>query len=178
MHYIYPGRFQPFHNDHLKVIDTFMNENPDTLLILAVVRNFDKKEKKDAFDILSEDNFLPERNPFSTNDVLRMVSAVARRRYPGRLVTTLLPRPSCGIAWEVIKSMFSEERIWIVPKREEDWDESKSNFFSTVGDKVLRIPSQRKINGKIIREYLSTNNTVAIKEAVPIEVWSIIEECI
>jgi len=176
LHYIFPGRFQPFHNDHLRVIDTFMNLNPNAILILAVVQNFIDEKIEDDFDKISEEHFLPERNPFDSIQVLSMVGALARHSFPGRIVTTLIPRPSSGTAWKLIQAMFPGKRIWLIQKREEEWDENKANFFSKMGDEVLKIPCPRSTNGRIIREYLATDNMSAVKALVPPEVLSVIEE--
>ena len=175
-HYIFPGRFQPFHNDHLRVVDTFMNLNPDAILILAVVRNFIDEKIRDDFDKISEEHFLPERNPFDSIQVLSMISALARHRFPKRIVTTLIPQPSSGTAWKLIRAMFPGKRIWLIQKREEKWDENKANFFSRMGDEVLKIPCPRSTNGKTIREYLAAGNISAVKALVPPEVLNVIEE--
>ena len=129
----------------------------------------------DKFDIISEDNFLPDRNPFSVTNVLSMISAIAQKHYPNRILTTLLPRPSI-YTWDIIKALLPEKRIWIIHKRGEKWDEDKAKFFIQMGDDVLRIPCQRYSNGKIIRELLSKNEISSIREFVPVEIFYILED--
>jgi nicotinamide mononucleotide adenylyltransferase len=174
-HFIYPGRFQPFHNDHLNIVNNFFHQFSKNMLILGIVTQVNYiLDKKSDFYKKSLENFELDRNPFSPMQVLAMVNALASKRFPGKALPTFLPQPGEGLSWEIVKCFFPGRRVWLIPRRNESWDEIKSSFFNKMGDEVLRIDSPRTVSGQSIRK-LMLEDRASIREIVPPEISSIIE---
>lgn len=174
--YIYLGRFQPFHADHLNIVQQFIIKHPTSHLVLAAVRGVPESELiADEYQALSSEHFRPERNPFGAVTTLRMLDAVARARLDGHAVVTLIPRPSRGRTWQVICSLLPGPRTWIVPDRGEPWDNTKAQFFAGMGDAVLRMTLRRSISGRTIRDLLSRDEYDKALATVPAEVATILE---
>lgn len=176
MLYIYPGRFQPFHNDHLRILEKFFKHDFGDRIILAIVRNYVDLESTNHTDKITNENFNPDRNPFSVEKTLSMVSLVANKLYSDNVLVTLIPRPSSETAWGIIENFFPEPRTWIIPKRGEEWDEMKANYFKNRGDNVLRIQCDRRTNGKYIRELLKRSDYEEIEKQVPLCVVRLIKK--
>lgn len=156
--YIFAGRFQPFHKGHMQVFQQICEKlNPTDLLVLGVIAPFHSTDIKDmSFLESSKEHHLPNRNPWDVAVPLSAISKVVRSsHYQNQIITTLLPRPEYG--WETIKLWFPQKRIWVIPFAEEEFDEKKSEYFTKMGDKVIRFEDKTGISGRELREYYEKN---------------------
>ena len=168
--FIFAGRFQPFHIGHLQVLEHVLKSfNPEDNLILGVVSPFKSNIVLDTnFLHLASEHHLPERNPWSVSQRIKALSNLTNEikgKYKLNIVTTAIPRPDYG--YETIIKWFPEKRIWIIPNAGEAFDESKSLFFISRGDEVLRINDNSKISGYEIRTAIKNGKSEAIKNLIP-----------
>jgi nicotinamide-nucleotide adenylyltransferase len=154
--HVYPGRFQPFHKGHLEVIKQALIEVPGIIFVGIVVHTLhDNIITNDSFELEARKNNSPARNPFSPSERIKMIRACLLDELhteASRVIPILLPRPEAN--WAVVKSMFPEQRTWIIPQSNEEFDEMKVHFFDSKGDKVYRIYNQgaANIHGCLIRD--------------------------
>ena len=149
---IYTGRFQPIHNGHLSLIKRLRTEYPNQTLCIAVIKDI-PLEKKSEFDKTSDVILSQERNPFNTEMTLSLINKVVKAEGIDNIIVTLMPRASSA-TWGIIKALFDCERIWVFTKNRisiDDWEDKKSAFYQSMGDKVIRIPIDKAISGSDIR---------------------------
>lgn len=165
--YIFAGRFQPFHNGHMQVLQELCEKSTQRdKIVLAVVAPFVSKDIQDnEFLAASQEHHLPERNPWNVSVCLSAVTRVAKLFHRENILTTLLPRPEYG--WDTICMWFPEKRIWVIPEAGETFDEKKADFFTKMGDTVLRLPDSTNVSGRILREYYRTDQYERFSEGVP-----------
>ena len=176
MHFIFSGRFQPFHNDHLFILTKILQDYPDYPIYIGILFNvIDTTIQDNEFEKLSAEHFLPERNPFTPQQRLAMVTSVAHEYGNGRLFSTLMPKPSIGSSWKLICEMFPCGRTWIVPSCGEAWDDRKAEFFQQMGDGVKRIKFHPTTDGKQIRQALASGDYLSVQQSIPSPVWSVME---
>lgn len=170
--FIYAGRFQPFHNDHLQIVEWFIKNNPNERLVLAAVR----KAKLLGASVIagSAENFLPDRNPFGPQDVLAMTGAIARRYQNHCVVSTLIPQPSSPGGWDLVSELFPGSRVWLIPQRNEEWDEMKINYLIEKGDSVIRVNCLRGTSGMVLRDIYQSGALHRLAEAVPPEIFDVL----
>ena len=174
--YIFSGRFQPFHNGHKQVFEQLCKKvNATDTIVLGVIAPFEPKEadiKDREFYYASEEHHKPDRNPWEVTVPLYAVSRVARlSHYSGRIITTLLPRPECG--WQTIQSWFPQKRIWVIPSAGEDFDEKKYEYFTKMGDEVIRFPDITNISGRELRGFYKNRQYKEFACNVPEEIVDI-----
>ena len=151
--YIFPGRFQPFHQGHMQVFEKACNLlKNDDILVLAVVSPFMADYVADeGFAQLASEHHLSERNPWNVCVPMMAISQVAKSSsYYNQIITTLIPRPELG--WRVIEKWFPGERTWIVPLANESFDEHKTVFFGKLNDAVIRLEDNSGVSGRELRE--------------------------
>ena len=178
--YIFTGRFQPIHNGHVHFVESFIEAHPRDRFMLAVIRDCLQPELVSSFDVVGNVHFQEERNPYSASQVLEMVSAVFQNRLPGKVLTTLLPRPSSHI-WQIIDSLFvAEERVWIFPARQGDeqrkWEDAKANFYQSRGERILYVPSDGLASSTEIRQLLDRKDYRQLSDMVPPEILPLLQE--
>lgn len=156
--YIFTGRFQPFHKGHMQVFQQICEKlNPSDILVLGVISPFHSTDIKDmSFLECSKEHHVPDRNPWNVTVPLSAISKIVRSsHYQSQIITTLLPRPEYG--WETIKSWFPQKRIWVIPFAGEKFDERKSEYFTKMGDKIIRFEDTTGISGRELREFYKKN---------------------
>jgi|GEM_PF-6640376 len=170
--YIYPGRFQPFHNDHLAVVNHFFEIFPSEILTIGVVKNTGIYKSKSKLLKLSNENFESDRNLFSSEITLKYVSSISRLFPNNKLLFTLLPRPDIESNWSIIKSYFPNSITWVVHNRSEDWDLEKINYFRNKGENVFEFKSKRNHSGKDLRDKLRQKDSKELLKAMPKPVYN------
>jgi hypothetical protein len=102
----------------------------------------------------ADEHFAPDRNPWSLplrcQAAARVSQELSASRRDVGVVSTILPRPSTS--WALICAWFPGHRTWAVPERGEEHDAAKAAFFAKSGDSLLRIPGERSVSGREIRD--------------------------
>lgn len=155
--YIFPGRFQPFHNDHLQVIrQALVIARPIFIgIILNVVY---EPNIATPFEFEARRQNSPERSLFSAVERLEMISQCLREelgRIDNPTYPLLLPRPEAN--WNVVELMFPGKRTWIVPDSGEEFDQMKAGYFIAMGDDVLRVPVPSSTSGRELRDGIESD---------------------
>lgn len=174
---IYTGRFQPFHNGHLFLIKKLRQEYPDKQLCLAVIKDVQFEEKTE-FDKIVDVMLSKGRNPFNSEITLSLIEETIKAENLNNVTVTLMPRASKNM-WGIITSLFDCERIWVFTKNQDgidEWEESKVRFYQSMGDKVIRMPIVKDINGSDIRKALSYGDYEYLKSIVPRNVYEYLKQ--
>ena len=94
-YYIFKGRFQPFHNGHLEVVERSIQlmKPEDVLIIAALTKPFAVSEITDMeFGKKVSEHFLPERNLWGPLVALEAISKIAEKYNEySRIFMTLKP---------------------------------------------------------------------------------------
>lgn len=168
-YYIFKGRFQPFHNGHLQVVNKVLDmlKQGDMLVIAAMCRFdypidiIDKDFSEEAFE-----HTLPERNPWGSVVALEAISEVSKvLSGKHKIITTLMPYPN--LAWNIIKMWFPANRVWVIPDAGESFDDAKEKFYESQGEKVIRIVDDSNISGRELRDYYYAKNSHDFFTGVP-----------
>jgi len=173
-YYIFPGRFQPFHNDHLVVVRSTVAQTDGILLIGIVIHTLDLEDCS-TFETEARLQNSPDRNPFSPLERLSMVKGCIEEELSeisNRILTILLPRPEAN--WRLIEAMFPSRRTWVVPDAGEEFDDMKAQFFASKGDVVMRIPITPSTNGYLVRNAI-LNGSTEWQRSVPVTIARQIE---
>ena len=144
---IYTGRFQPFHNGHLSLIKTLRSSFPTEIICIAVIKDVPLQNKKDEFDELVDQQLRVSKNPFSSDVVLKLIDEVLQQEKLYNVVTTLMPRASKE-TWQIINALFDCKRIWAFTHNSlqpDEWEEEKAEFYSSMGESIIRIPIKKEI---------------------------------
>lgn len=161
---IYTGRFQPIHKGHLSLIKRLRAEYPNQTLCIAVIKDIQVGEKTE-FDKTVDGMLSKERNPFNTEITLSIIDKVLKAEGIENTIVTLMPRASLE-TWNMVKALFDCERIWVFTKNQiglDDWEEKKSAFYQDMGDKIIRVPITKDINGSDIRMLIENRNYDKLK---------------
>lgn len=174
---IYTGRFQPLHNGHLSLIKQLRQEYPGETLCIAVIKDIPLEEKTE-FDKTVDGMLSQDRNPFNTEITLSLIDKVLKAEGIDKIVVTIMPRASLT-TWGIIKALFDCERIWIFTKNQitfDDWEDKKAAFYQSMGDKVIRIPIEKNVEGSLIRQAIKDRDYDTLATMVPKEVLNYIIE--
>ena len=166
--YIFAGRFQPFHNGHMQVLQQACEMlTPTDTLVLAVVSPFKSNNIVDEGFLESAlEHHQPDRNPWDVSLPLKAITQIAQSCHcANQIITTLIPRPEYG--WHTIAEWFPKNRIWVIPSADEMFDEKKSDFFKKMGDSVKRFEDTTCISGRELRNWYSEGNHKAFIEYIP-----------
>jgi nicotinamide-nucleotide adenylyltransferase len=130
--YFFAGRFQPFHNVHLELVERLISfTSPEIVIGIAT--------KKMSFD-----------NPFTfiERQIMIQKALVTRDINMGlvRFVPLFIPR---ALDWEINDSFFPSNKIWCISSKEKQRIEN----YRILGEKVLEIESNSKnVSATIIRK--------------------------
>lgn len=166
---IYTGRFQPFHNGHLSLIKTLRSSFPTEIICIAVIKDVPLQNKKDEFDELVDQQLRVSKNPFSSDVVLKLIDEVLQQEKLYNVVTTLMPRASKE-TWQIINALFDCKRIWAFTHNSlqpDEWEEKKAEFYSSMGESIIRIPIKKEINGTDIRASMNNCDYAILASLVP-----------
>jgi nicotinamide mononucleotide adenylyltransferase len=175
--YIFPGRFQPPHNDHVALVDGALDalNAPGTIgcpLYLGLIVHAPDVPAipgATAIDRQARPHHEPARNPFSFAERRAMWRAVYANRTRAPIVIPL-PRPEAGWPW--IVAAFPGPRCWIVPDQGEALDDAKAAFFVARGDRVVRPALVPSTDGRRVRALLG--DPARLRQHVPQPVADVI----
>ena len=168
---IYTGRFQPVHNGHISLIQKLRELYPHETICVAIIKNV-PIESDNEFDKSVDSMMLEERNPYSAEVVLKMMTKVIKTRFPENVVATLMPRASVS-NWSTITALFDCERIWAFTENQntvDEWEKKKFDFYTQQGDETIRVKIKKDIEGTKIREFLKKKDYDSLKRLVPAEI--------
>lgn len=174
---IYTGRFQPIHNGHLSLIQQLRKEYPSETLCVAVIKDIPLEEKSE-FDRTVDGMLSQDRNPFNTEITLSLIDNVLKAEGIDNTIVTLMPRASSA-TWGIVNALFDCERIWIFTKNQisrDDWEDKKAFFYKSMGDKVIRVPIEKTVEGSLIRQAIKNRDYDTLATMVPKEVLNYIIE--
>lgn len=175
---IYTGRFQPFHNGHLSLIRRLCTSYPKEIICIAIIKDIPFLNKKDEFDKQTDIMLSKVRNPLSSDNALALVNRVVKKLPYNNIVVTLMPRASLE-SWGYITSLFDCDRTWVFTQNitsQDEWEDEKCHFYKSQGEKVIRIPIEKDIEGTIIRQAIKNHEYVKLATMVPAEVLEYIIE--
>lgn len=167
-YYIFSGRFQPFHNGHMQILKNLLRiVKKDDVIVLAIsTQAFSVTKKSSEFTNITNEHYQEERNPWNYLVVLEAVNTIIQHlNLNNRILSTLIPRPDLGL--EQIKLWFPSNRVWIIPKGDENFDDLKEKFFLSQGEEVLRINDISKISGWELRKFYYVNDVYSFNKFIP-----------
>lgn len=155
------GRFQPFHNGHLKMA-TFMKEKNDLPCIVAVVHPGHNNSKK---------------SPFSTDLVKKYMESLVREKSDLIKGFYIINRGLLGIVYGAAKEHgflikaigAGEDRIEDYKKQEEYLKKHGSDF----PDEIKIIQTPRTTTATEVREKLKNEDFLGFKKTVPSSISSL-----
>lgn len=175
MTFIYPGRLQPPHRDHIAFLRDVAHDLQSvghTLHVGLIVPRFDL-DGEHPLVLESAAHHEPQRNPFSYEERVQMLRRALPELVGSAIRVVALPPPER--AWCVAEAMFPEPRVWIVPQAGESFDDSKAAFFVEKGDAVIRPVQRTTTDGYVVRSLLAARDPTW-KEHVTPEIAAFITE--
>lgn len=173
---IFTGRFQPFHNGHLAIIDYLNKTYPNEVICVAIIKDFPFINPKDDFDKRVDIELSKSIALFNSETILQLINEVLIHRNYTNVVTTLMPRASVE-SWNVIECLFDSERTWVFTDNRlytDLWEKSKVNFYHSKHEDVLLVPINKAISGSDIREIIEKKEFEKLEEFVPYEIFNFI----
>lgn len=170
--FIFTGRFQPFHNGHLSIIEYLQKNYPDEVICVAIIKDFPFLGSKSDFDKRVDLELSKKEEMLNAEATLHIISKILCNRKYQNVVTTLMPRASVE-SWKVIKFLFDCKRVWIFTddcQQDDVWEKLKREFYSSQNEEILMIPIKKIINGTEIRELLKKREFKELKSYLPEEV--------
>lgn len=175
---ILPGRHQPPHFDHLRLISAVLERRPGELYVGLIVSPPAHGAPASDFEREARLHQQAERAPFSFDLRRRLLeAALAEHLAPSeraRVHVIALPRPEAH--FELIEALFPERRVWVVPEVGEAFDELKARYFVERGDEVLRVPMQSRVSGQTVRALIQAEAWRQLETHVPRSVIRILRE--
>lgn len=162
---ILPGRHQPPHLDHLRILRAALARVDGVLLVGMIVDVPARGPADSAFEAEARAQNAPERCPFSFEERADMLESALTPREWRRVLVLPLPRPEA--AWDRVLEMLPGERTWVVPDVGEAFDDAKSEFFRAKGDRVMRVRIVPRVNGWDVRKAIATRDSRRIVRMVP-----------
>ncbi len=171
---IYTGKFQPFHNGHLSMIEKLVDLFPYEQICVAVIKKTELKNG-DAFDKVVDAEWKKKKFLFDSEETCELINSVLQNKFPEKFSNGLIfscerVRPSAS-TWQSIIDMFGDNRVWAFTLNDEydEWEEQKCAFYQSMGDKTIRVPIHKNINGSDLRKFIENKNISALKNLVPEE---------
>jgi len=166
---IFTGRFQPFHNGHLYLLEQLRCMYPYETICLAIVKDFSVSIKTE-FDTLADSALSKDRFIFNAEDTMRLIQKIINtHQYEN---ATLMPRAS-DESWHIIDSMFDSNRTWIFTKSingVDDWENAKIEYYRSKGERTILVPVSKDLSGTDIRLILKKMNLCEISRKIPLEI--------
>ena len=162
---ILPGRHQPPHRDHLRILRAALARIEGPLLVGLIVDVPARGPAASAFEAEARQHNAPDRCPFSFAERADMLESALTPREWRRVRVFPLPRPEA--AWERVREMLPGERTWIVPDVGESFDDAKAEFFRAKGDRVLRVRIVPRVSGWEVRMAIARGDRARVARMVP-----------
>lgn len=163
--WILPGRHQPPHNDHLRILERALDVAPRVVVGL-IVHCAREDEPATAFERLAHEENDPSRAPFTLLERIAMFEAALApwaADLRARVTVLGIPRPESDPT--LVDGMFPGERVWLVPDLGDAFDDAKARWFSARAERVVRIPLEKTTDGRRVRAAL--DDPEALRRHVP-----------
>lgn len=170
--FIFTGRFQPFHNGHLGVVEYLSKQYPNEITCVAIIKDYPFGGEKNDFDKRVDMELSKKVGSFTADKALHIITKILKNRAYENVVVTLMPRASVE-SWKVIELLFDCNRIWVFTDNQlqpDLWERLKSNFYAARGEKILLVPIEKTINGTDIRFLLQKKDYRLLRNFLPEEV--------
>lgn len=176
--YILPGRHQPPHFDHLRLISAALEHVPTELYIGLIVSPPPRGEPDTHLEREARLHHTLDRAPFSFDLRRRLLEAAFAEHLDlaarSRLRIIALPRPE--LDFELVEAIFPGPRVWIIPELGEAFDEMKARFFAERGDRVMRIAGSSEVSGQTVRALIEAEAWTPLETHAPRSVIQLIRE--
>lgn len=173
-YHIFAGRFQPFHNGHLEIVEkAISNLSNDDFLVIGIVTAFKGLAVIDnSFADNAIEHHLVERNPWFPLVPLKAVTHLSKvLNKSNQIIITVLPSPDSS--WQEISNWFPKNRKWIIPEADEDFDEKKADFYRRQGETVIRYKECSNVSGRELRDYFFKGDYENFKKYIPAQIADI-----
>lgn len=170
--FIFTGRFQPFHNGHLSIIEYLSKRFPNEIICVAIIKDYPFSGGKSNFDKRVDIELSKKSNSLDAEKTLHIITNILQNRGYKNTVVTLMPRASSE-SWKVIEFLFDCNRIWVFTDNQEQpdsWEELKRNFYVSMNENIILVPIKKDINGTDIRIRLQNKEYEILREFLPKEV--------
>lgn len=170
--FIFTGRFQPFHNGHLHIVEYLSKKYPNEIVCVAIIKDYPFLGEKSDFDKRVDIEIAKKADALDAEKTLHIITKILQNRGYENTVVTLMPRASVE-SWKVIESLFDCNRIWVFTdnqQRPDPWEELKRNFYVSMNEDILLVPIEKTINGTDIRIKLQNKDYETLREYLPEEV--------
>ena len=170
--FIFTGRFQPFHNGHLHIVEYLSKKYPNEIICVAIIKDYPFLGEKSDFDKRVDIEIAKKVDALDVEKTLYIITKILQNRGYENTVVTLMPRASVE-SWKIIESLFDCNRIWVFTdnqQRPDSWEELKRNFYVSMHEDILLVPIEKTINGTDIRIKLKNKDYETLREYLPEEV--------
>lgn len=165
---VFTGRFQPFHNGHISLIDYIKKLYPNEILCIAIVRNVPTNSLTE-FDLRANHALNDSRNLLTSEKTLYIVQQTLSDLGYKNVISTLIPRPS-DQTWHIIDSILDSNRIWAFTcnaEEPDEWEQTKIDYYKSKGEKVIVFPINKEISGTKIRNLIKEKNFEMLSNLLP-----------
>ena len=176
--FILPGRHQPPHFDHLRLIACALEQIPDELNVGLIVSPALEGEPDTQFEREAREHHAPDRAPFGFALRRRMLELALSESLSAAdfARVRILPLPRPEVSFELVQAIFPDPRVWIIPEVGEAFDEMKARFFLDRGDQVLRLRLRCEISGRTVRDLIEAEAWKQLETYAPLSVIQLIRE--
>lgn len=168
--FVFPGRLQPPHNDHLLFIERAL-ERIEAPLVIGLITSETAPLPAAGFAARADEHHRPERNPLDYLARRRLLEAAITERGLDRYRLRIAPIPRPELDWETIVSRLPGPRCWVVPDAGDPFDDAKAAFFAERGEGVLRVPYQMTTDGWTVRRLWASGDR-SLERHVPRAVFT------
>lgn len=176
---IFTGRFQPFHNGHLSIIEYLHKNFPNEIICIAIIKDYPFTGKKTEFD-RKVDIEIAKRDPrLNAETTLRLINQTLHHAGYNQVVTTLMPRASTE-SWGVIENLFDCDRTWVFTDDQQGydtWEKTKCSFYTSLGEKIILVPINKNINSTLLRELVQHEDYTELGKYLPFNTIEFYKKC-
>jgi cytidyltransferase-like protein len=168
-HMLYCGRFQPFHNGHLAVIQQILDNSEGPLIIGVIINAIRSRSSipEDTWELaqMGDERQAEDLNPVPLLDRLEMIGkALNEANLSSRIRVLPMPRPESY--WELVIAMVPGTRTWVLTDSSDPFELGKQRFFISRGDRISVVKSRIAIRGTDVRASLARGDS-EVRSLVP-----------